>query len=153
MPNSERVTVAVSQAPTFVEEERLRAQGYRLIAGIDEAGRGPLAGPVVAAAVILPLENRPSWLRLIRDSKQLTPQKREFLFDRIQGNGASFGVGVVSHEVIDEQGIVAATRRAMRCAAEQLSTRPDFLLVDFLRLPNVRLPQKSAFIFGHEEFG
>lgn len=133
----------MSQAPTFVEEERLRAQGYTLIAGIDEAGRGPLAGPVVAAAVILPLENRPSWLRLIRDSKQLTPQKREFVFDCIQGDGASFGVGIVSHNVIDEQGIVAATRQAMRYATEQLSTRPDFLLVDYLRLPNVRLPQKS----------
>jgi ribonuclease HII len=138
-----KVTVAVSQAPTFIEEERLRAQGYRLIAGIDEAGRGPLAGPVVAAAVILPLEDRPSWLRLVRDSKQLTPQKRELILDCIQGDGTSFAVGIVPHDVIDEQGIIAATRQAMRHATEQLSTRPDFLLVDFLRLPNVRLPQKS----------
>ena len=132
------------QIPTFDEEERLIARGYRLIAGIDEVGRGPLAGPVVAAAVILPLEERPSWLSRVRDSKQLTPSQRESIFDRMLESGIAFGVGVVSHEVIDERGIAPATRLAMRHAIEQLSTRPDYLLIDYLRLPGVRIPQKGV---------
>ena len=134
----------MSQIPTFAEEERLRAQGYRLIAGIDEAGRGPLAGPVVAAAVILPPEERPSWLSLVRDSKQLTQLRREAIFDCMVESGIAFGVGVVSHEVIDERGIAPATRLAMRYAIEKLSTRPDYLLIDYMRLPGVRIPQKGV---------
>jgi len=133
----------MGQAPTFVEEEKLRAQGYRLIAGVDEVGRGPLAGPVVAAAAILPLENQPPWVHLLRDSKQLTPQKREFLLDRIQQDGTSFGVGIVTRDLIDELGIAAASRLAMRYAVEQLPISPDFLLIDYVRLPGVNLPQKS----------
>lgn len=133
----------VSQTPTFIEEEMLRARGYRLIAGIDEAGRGPLAGPVVAAALILPFEERPSWLNLVRDSKQLTHSRRETIFDCIVESEVAFGVGVVSHEIIDERGIALATRLAMRYAVEQLSTRPDYLLIDYVRLPEVRIPQKS----------
>ena len=81
----------VSQVPTFAEEERLIAHGYRLIAGIDEVGRGPLAGPVVAAAVILPLEERPSWLSKVRDSKQLTPAQPESIFDQIMESGIALG--------------------------------------------------------------
>jgi ribonuclease HII len=134
----------VIQIPTFAEEERLIAQGYRLIAGIDEVGRGPLAGPVVAAAVILPLEERPSWLSLVRDSKRLNPSQRESIFDRMMESGIAFGVGVVSHEVIDERGIAPATRLAMRYAIEKLSTRPDYLLIDYMRLPGVRIPQKGV---------
>ena len=134
----------VSQAPTFIEEERLRVQGYRLIAGVDEVGRGPLAGPVVAAAVILPYDGKPSWIRLVRDSKQLTPSQRESIFDRVLESGIPFGVGSVSHEVIDERGIAPATRLAMRRAIEKLSTRPDYLLIDFMRLPGIRIPQKSV---------
>ncbi len=134
----------VRQVPTFVEEERLIAQGYRLIAGIDEVGRGPLAGPVIAAAVILSPEERPSWLSRVRDSKQLTPSQRESIFDCMMESGIAFGVGVVSHEVIDERGIVPATRLAMRHAVEQLSTRPDYLLIDYMRLPGVRIPQKGV---------
>ncbi len=134
----------VSQAPTFIEEERLIAQGYRLIAGVDEAGRGPLAGPVVAAALILPLEERPSWLGMVRDSKQLTPSQRESIFKCMLESGVAYGVGVVSHEVIDERGIAPATRLAMRYAIERVSTRPEFLLIDYVRLPAVRIPQKSV---------
>jgi ribonuclease HII len=134
----------VRQVPTFTEEERLIAQGYRLIAGIDEVGRGPLAGPVLAAAVILPLEERPSWLSKVRDSKQLTASQRESIFDHIMESGIAFGVGVVSHEVIDARGIAPATRLAMRRAVEQLSTRPDYLLIDYMRLPGIRIPQKGV---------
>jgi len=129
--------------PTFDEEERLRAQGYRLVAGIDEAGRGPLAGPVVAAAVVLPWERRPYWLEMLRDSKLLTAQMRDFLFDCIQRDGASFGVGLATHEFVDEYGIVAATRLAMSRAVEQLSGRLDYLLIDYLALPELDIPQRS----------
>jgi ribonuclease HII len=134
----------VSQVPTFVEEEKLIVQGYRLIAGVDEVGRGPLAGPVVAAAVILPWGKQPSWLSRVRDSKQLTPSQRESIFDRITASRVAYGLGVVSHEVIDKRGIAPATRLAMRRAIEQLSTRPDYLLIDFVRLPGIRIPQKSV---------
>ena len=130
--------------PTFDEEERLITQGYRLIAGIDEVGRGPLAGPVVAAAIILPLDRKPSWLTLVRDSKQLTPSQRETIFGYMVESEVAYGVGVVSHDVIDERGIAPATRLAMRHAIEQLSTRPDYLLIDYLQLPGVRIPQKGV---------
>lgn len=137
-------TDMVIQVPTFDEEEKLIAQGYKLIAGVDEVGRGPLAGPVVAAAVILPLGKRPSWLSRVRDSKQLTPSQRESIFDRITESGVTYGLGVVSHEVIDKRGIAPATRLAMRYAIEQLSACPDYLLIDFVRLPGIRIPQKSV---------
>jgi len=133
----------MSQAPTFAEEERLWAQGYRRIAGVDEVGRGPLAGPVAAAAAILPREDRPHWLHLLRDSKELTPQRREFLFECLCRDGVLFGVGMVDPEVIDERGIVAASRLAMRYAIQQLPKPPDFLLLDYIRLPRVRIPQRS----------
>ncbi|MEE8471051.1 MAG: ribonuclease HII [Dehalococcoidia bacterium] len=133
----------VSQPPSFIEEESLRAQGYQLIAGIDEVGRGPLAGPVVAAAAILSVESRPSWLRSVRDSKQLTSQKRELLFECIRKDSVAFGIGAALPRVIDAQGIVAATRLAMRSAVENLSSLPDFLLIDALGLPALNLPQRS----------
>jgi ribonuclease HII len=133
----------MGQAPTFAEEKRLWARGWRLVAGVDEAGRGPLAGPVVAAAVVLPSERQPSWVRLLRDSKQLSPQRREELFDLIQGDGVSFGVGIVPHEVIDARGIVPASKLAMRDAILRLPLAPDHLLIDYVRLPDVRIPQTS----------
>ena len=131
------------QVPTFIEEENLKKQGYQFIAGIDEVGRGPLAGPVVAAAVILPIENRPSWLSLVRDSKKLTPQRREFLFDLICQDAFAFGVGFIGHDVIDDIGIVPATRKAMYAAIEELAIQPDFLLIDAVHLPMVNIPQRS----------
>ncbi|MBM3156307.1 MAG: ribonuclease HII [Chloroflexi bacterium] len=132
-----------NRIPTLIEEEGLRAQGYRFIAGIDEAGRGPLAGPVVASAVILPLEERPAWLSLVRDSKLLTQPQREFLFDCMVCDGVAFGVGAVSHEAIDKHGIIAATKLAMRYAAQRLSIQPDYLLIDAVKLTEIKLPQKS----------
>jgi ribonuclease HII len=118
--------------PTFVEESVLYRQGYRLIAGIDEAGRGPLAGPVVAGAVIFPDDFNPPWLNGIRDSKQLSPGRRDKLFSCIQESGIAWGSGVVSHQDIDSLGIVPATRKAMILAMQHLPERPDFLLVDAL---------------------
>ena len=129
--------------PTFDQEAALQAQGYRLIAGVDEVGRGALAGPVMAAAVILPLGVDFPWLGSVRDSKQLSPKQRERVFDLVQRAGIPFGLGSVPHATIDEVGIVQATRMAMAQAVESLPSRPDFLLVDALSLPEVDLPQKG----------
>jgi len=129
--------------PSFTEEEKLVIQGYRYIAGVDEVGRGALAGPVVAAAVILPCHFKAPWLRQVKDSKLLTPDKREYLFDHIQEAAVSTGVGIVSHRIIDSYNIVWAIRLAMKRAIAQLSPPADSLLIDFLSLSEVTIPQKG----------
>ncbi|MFC2010371.1 ribonuclease HII [Chloroflexota bacterium] len=131
------------QIPSFTEEKALEARGYRYIAGIDEVGRGALAGPVVAAAVILPPQIDAPWSDMVRDSKQLTPSRREFLIDRIQKIAITAGVGIVAPEVIDTRGIVGATRLAMKLAIEKLSPAAETLLIDYMHLPEVKLPQKG----------
>ncbi|MFC1952993.1 ribonuclease HII [Chloroflexota bacterium] len=131
------------QLPSFTEERVLEEQGYRLVAGIDEVGRGALAGPVAAAAVILPQRLDAPWLSLVRDSKQLTPLKREFLFQHIRDVAVSIGVGLVSPRIIDSRGIIKATRLAMQQAVKQLVPEPDFLLIDYVRLLAIKLPQKG----------
>ena len=131
------------QMPSLSEEKILRAQGYRLVAGIDEVGRGALAGPVVAAAVILPDQITARWLSQVRDSKQLSPARRELLFHYIHENAISVGIGMADHEVIDVQGIIKATRLAMKLAIDQLSPPPESLLIDYMRLPEVPFPQKG----------
>jgi len=133
-----------TQIPSFAEEKILEAQGYQLIAGIDEVGRGALAGPVVAAAVILPCHIDTPWLNQVKDSKQLSPAKREILFHHIHEVAISIGIGVVHHEIIDAKGIVRATRLAMKLAIGQLSPPPDFLLIDYMHLPEVPLAQKGV---------
>src|SRR5689334_9115541 len=131
-------------SPTLVEEMALFTQGYSFIAGLDEAGRGCLAGPVVAAAVILPLnEETPVRFAGVNDSKQLTPQARERLYDTIQQYALAVGVGIGSVELIDERNILQATKYAMRCALEQLSPTPQALLLDALTLPGIALPQRA----------
>ena len=129
--------------PSFVEERKLKALGYQFIAGIDEVGRGSLAGPVVAAAVIVPCRIKAGWLKQVKDSKLLTPTKREYLFNLIHEVAISVGVGEVSYENIDAQGIVKSTKLAMKLAIDQLSPPPEFLLIDYLSLPEVPLPQKG----------
>ena len=129
--------------PSFAEEERLEKQGYRLIAGIDEVGRGPLAGPLVAAAVILPLKSDISWLPLVRDSKQLTPERRQSLFPLINEAAIGIGFGILSPDAIDSHGMTMAVRKAMCSAVEHLPCPPDFLLIDHVRLPELDLPQKG----------
>lgn len=131
------------QRPTSDRERELRFQGYGLIAGIDEVGRGAIAGPVVAAAVILPLEVDLPWLSLVRDSKQLSPRKRENLFELMQRSSITMGIGMVPHTGVDETGIVKATQMAMGRAVEHLACPPDFLLIDALALPETPLPQWS----------
>ena len=122
---------------------RLWARACRLVAGVDEVGRGPLAGPVVAAAVILPPWRQASWLSEVNDSKRLASRKRETLAEFIQGEALAVGLGVVPPEVIDASGIVPATRLAMCQAIENLHLRPDFLLIDALELPEAGFPYKS----------
>jgi ribonuclease HII len=131
------------QMPSFTEEKMLEAQGYQYIAGIDEVGRGSLAGPVVAAAVILPGHIDTPWLNQVKDSKQLSPARRESLFHHIYEVAISIGIGVVPHQIIDARGIIKATRLAMQLAIDQLSSPPEFLLIDYMRLPEVPLPQKG----------
>lgn len=131
------------EVPTLVEERMLAAQGYLRVAGIDEVGRGPLAGPVVAAAVILPQNFNAPWLGLVRDSKQLTGATREFLYQHICETALSVGVGLCDSLLIDKRGIVASTRLAMAQAVSQLEPPAESLLVDYVSLPEVRLPQKA----------
>ncbi len=129
--------------PSFMEEHKLQQQGYRSIAGIDEVGRGPLAGPVTAAAVILPPQGNAPWLFQIRDSKRLSPRKRDFLSECLRESATAIAIGMVPPEIIDEQGIVAATKLAMRYAVEGLPQPPDFLLIDAISLPELAIPQKG----------
>jgi ribonuclease HII len=132
----------IKYRPSFDEERKLAKQGCRLIAGIDEVGRGPLAGPVMAAAVILPLDIDTEWLHLVNDSKQLTAETREQLFPLICESAIAFGIGEVSAETIDKHGIARATKMAMKAAISKLDPKPDALLIDFVRLPEINLPQR-----------
>jgi ribonuclease HII len=142
--------------PTLEEEQTLLAQGYRFVAGLDEAGRGCLAGPVVAAAVILPLETLicpaehgsapdpgQGIFAGLRDSKQMTPAQRERLYAIILQQAVAVGVGIASVELIDQRNILQATKWAMRQALADLKVSPDALLLDALTLPDVSLPQRS----------
>jgi ribonuclease HII len=131
------------ERPSFSEEKRLLKQGHRLIAGIDEAGRGALAGPVVAAAVIMPYPIATPWSGEIRDCKQLSPAKRERLFHDIKETAISIGIGMSAAGIIDSQNIIKATILAMKQAITQLSPPPDSLLIDHLLLPDIPLPQKG----------
>lgn len=116
------------------------AEGYRHVAGVDEAGRGPLAGPVVAAAVILP----PMYLNpQINDSKILTPRSRDRLYDVIRQEALAVGVGIVEAEVIDRINILQASLQAMREAVLDLSPAPDFILLDGLNQITLETPQKT----------
>jgi ribonuclease HII len=133
----------MSLPPNLDQEDKLKAQGYKLIAGIDEAGRGALAGPVVAGAVILPCSSYPSWLKLARDSKEISPRKREFLFDLINKDALAVGIGVVPPRVIDAINILKATQLAMKQAVEKLPKQPHFLLIDRLTLPRCPISQKG----------
>jgi len=128
--------------PTLAEEKALYTQGYRLIAGVDEVGRGSLMGPVVAAAAIMPQKITARWKSKVRDSKQLTPKAREELFPYITENAVCYGVGSMSNDIIDSIGIAKATCLAMIDAIEHLAPQPDYLLIDFLKL-DLKIPQKG----------
>lgn len=120
-------------------ENELYNNGINFIAGIDEVGRGPLVGPVVTAAVILPKD---FYDERINDSKKLTEKKRELLYDVIMENALSVGVGMSSPEVIDEINILNATKKAMVEAINNLSIKPEHLLIDAVKL-DIDIPQTS----------
>lgn len=120
-------------------ETELYNKGIKYIAGIDEVGRGPLVGPVVTAAVILP---RDFYDERINDSKKLTEKKRELLYDVIMENAVSVGIGISSEDVIDEINILEATKKAMIEAVNNLSVKPEHLLIDAVKL-NIDIPQTS----------
>ena len=129
----------------FRIEENLLEKGYRNITGIDEAGRGALFGPVVAAAVMFSgafIQNiKEGWVLEIDDSKLLTPRKRRILAKAILASAKAVGIGMATNKEIDRENIHWASFKAMRRAVAQLSFSPDFLLVDGFRLPGVRHEQ------------
>jgi ribonuclease HII len=133
-------TVGNFVGPTDEFEMEARRCGYRRIAGLDEAGRGPLAGPVVAAAVVLPTRCR---LIGCDDSKQLSESERERLFRVIVKRAVGIGVGSASQEEVDRLNVLEATRIAMHRAVTALSPRPDFLLIDAVTLPGCVIPIRS----------
>jgi len=121
-------------------ERECYQKGYTLVAGIDEVGRGPLAGPVVTAAVILPKDCR---ILGVNDSKKLSAKKREELYGEILEKAVAYGFGVVPPSRIDEINILQATYEAMRMALDQLSSKPEFILVDAVTIPRVSILQKG----------
>ena len=121
-------------------ERSSRKDGYRCIAGLDEAGRGPLAGPVVAAAVVLPDD---LLIPGLTDSKQVPEEERESLFEVIRERAVCYGVGIADERTIDLVNILQATIIAMERALQTLNPQPDYLLLDAIFLPRVPLPQKS----------
>ena len=121
-------------------EWQARRNGFQLVAGIDEAGRGPLAGPVVAAAVILPAGLQ---IKGVNDSKKLSPDTRERLFDTIMSQALSVGIGMGSPELIDRINILQATRHAMLAAVSELAPQPDYILIDGINTINSLIPQKT----------
>ena len=131
----------MSEVNMWAIEEECRAQGYTVICGVDEAGRGPLAGPVCAAAVILPdhLE-----LPGLNDSKKLSDKKRRELFPLIKAHAIAYGIGMATHEEIDEINILQATYLAMERAIAQLDGKPDLALIDGNRAKDFGLPVKTV---------
>jgi ribonuclease HII len=124
----------------WLHEREAWAEGKRRVAGVDEAGRGPLAGPVVAAAVILPAEFDPEG---ITDSKKLSPASRECAYERLRAESPFIGVGVVHADDIDRLNILRATHRAMRLAVEALTEAPDIVFVDGLPVPGLHADCRS----------
>ena len=115
----------------YAYERDLRGKGYTLIGGVDEVGRGPLVGPVVAACVILPEEFH---LEGLTDSKKLSEAKREFFFEEIKKQAISYGVGIISETRIDEINIYQATKEAMMEAINKCNPRPQYVLTDAMKL-------------------
>ena len=115
----------------------------RLICGVDEAGRGPFAGPVVAGAVILSLDDPEREILYLNDSKKLSEKKREALYDEIMEKAVSVGVGIVERDVIDEINILQATFLAMQKAIAALDPQPDYILADAVTIPKILIPQEG----------
>ena len=146
--NKEEIRAIKAEAKLMSERARLsnmmeyerKHSGCAYIAGIDEAGRGPFAGPVVAAAVILDPEKEIFYLN---DSKKLSEKKREELYDEITEKAVAVGVGMCDNNVIDEINILQATYEAMRQAIANLPVRPDYILADAVTIPDILIPQEA----------
>ena len=122
-------------------EEELRKKGFKYICGIDEAGRGPLAGPVVVASVIMP-EN--SMIEGVNDSKKVSEKKREKLYDLILDEAISYGIGIVGQDEIDEINILNATKKGLTMSLQELTQKPDLIIVDALsKIDTLRIPYES----------
>lgn len=124
----------------YQHDDYFRKNGFLRIAGIDEAGRGPLAGPVVAAAVILK-EN--IFITKLRDSKKVPEKEREVLYNAVRDSALDVGIGIVGPEEIDNLNILKATRLAMQTAVESLSIIPDLLIIDAVKIPSISIKQIS----------
>src|SRR5215831_20136985 len=135
-PMARRVTSHSAFLP--IEREAQEA-GYQWVAGLDEAGRGPLAGPVVAAAVVLPAH---SHIVGLQDSKRLTARQRDVVYERIQQQAVAYGIGMISHTQIDQRNILWATQEAMLGALQQLTGVPDMLLIDGITALPIALAQR-----------
>lgn len=129
-----------AQIDNLKYEKDLYKEGYSLIAGIDEVGRGPLVGPVVTACVILPKNFK---LEGLTDSKKLSEKKREYFFDIIMKEAISVGIGIIDNNVIDEVNIYEATKLAMYQAIDNSKIKPDFVLIDAMKLENLNIPSLS----------
>jgi len=137
-------TYTIPEKPTLKYEKQLWEGGFRIVAGLDEAGRGAWAGPVYAAAVVLPTDNRVSELLSgVRDSKRMTPLQRNRWRGCIQSAAVAWTVGSATHEEIDKLGIVPATYLAMRRALDELVYQPTYLLVDYIQIHDCACPQLS----------
>lgn len=126
-------------------EENLCNEGYKFICGIDEAGRGPLAGPVVVGAAVMPRDSKLEW---VNDSKKVTEKRREILYDRITEEALAWGVGIISEKEIDELNILNATKKGLHLALgeviEKLKQKPDIVIVDALReIDTFEIPYQS----------
>ena len=121
----------IESIDNYKYERELREKGITLIAGVDEVGRGPLVGPVVAACCILPLEFN---LDGLTDSKKLSEKKREYFFEEIKKQAISYGIGIVSEKIIDEVNIYEATKIAMKEAINNMSVKPEHILIDAMPL-------------------
>lgn len=124
----------------YQHDQSLRQEGYTVLAGLDEAGRGPIAGPVVAAAVILPEDIK---INGLRDSKKVPEKERAILYNCVVNTSVDIGVGMAHHDEIDRINILEATRCAMQRALQNLKTPPSLLVIDALSLPSLRIKQIS----------
>ena len=139
-----RKTYTIPKKPTLKYEKQLWGDGFRIVAGLDEAGRGAWAGPVYAAAVVLPTDTRMiNLLNGVRDSKRMTPIQRNRWRGCIQSASISWTIGSATHEEIDKLGIVPATCLAMRRAIDAMTYEPTYLLVDYIEISNCAYPQIS----------
>ena len=150
MTRKPRVILEIPPAPNLTHEQKLWENGVRWIAGLDEAGRGAWAGPVVAAVAILP--NVPDLEKIlfgVRDSKQMNVRQREIWVEKIKVTALSWGIGSSDNKEIDSLGILPATRLAMMRALTQLSIQPEHLLIDAVQLSSIEISQ-SALIKGDQ---